>query len=121
LDSLLLLGDIPAAIQAHEMAAKWALAGSDRDVAPIYQQTADFLRRDPNSRLARFQAWSMVYYQAAASRDKQTQARAQRELLNLGARMRENNGRVVFTLPRVDEPTAPNPPQPAPTATPPAQ
>jgi tetratricopeptide (TPR) repeat protein len=118
LDYLLLLGDIPAAIRAHEMAAKWAQESPDRDIAPIYQQTADFLRGDPSSRLARFQAWSMVYYQAAASKDKQTQARAQQELVKLGAKMQDSNGRVTFTLPQTPEPTAPKSPQSSPTPPP---
>lgn len=99
LDELLLLGDVPASIHSHEMAAQWAADSPNRDLAPIFAQTARFLRKDPNSVLARFQAWTMVYEQATASRDKATQARAKRELLAIGAQVSIKDGQVMFTLP----------------------
>lgn len=100
LDHLLLLGDIPAAIHSYEMAAQWAAQSPDFAVAPLYRETANFLKQDPNSVPARFQAWSMVYYQAVAAKDKQTQERAKREILALGGQMQTKNGRVEFVPPR---------------------
>jgi hypothetical protein len=106
LDQLLLLGDIPGAIRSHEMAAKWAAESPDRDIAPAFQQTAEFLRSDPNSIPVRFQGWTMVYYQALAARDQQTQERAKREILALGGQIREQDGQIEF-MPPPEKPKKP--------------
>ena len=108
LDQLLLLGDTAGSIHSHDQAAQWATASSDRTIvalAPLFQQTADFLRQDPNSVPVRFQAWSSVYYQAVAVKDKQTQERAKQEIVALGGRIKVEDGEVTFDLP------SPRPPQ----------
>ena len=85
LDQLLLLGDTPSAIHSLEMASKWANEVPDyREAGSIFQETANFLKTDPDSRLVRFQAWGSVYQQAEAMNDRQTQTRAKQEILNLG-------------------------------------
>ena len=97
LDQFLLLGDIPGAIRSHEMAADWALGTPDRKFSPILRQTAEFLKRDPDSTFIRFQAWSTVYYEAT---DKLVRERAKSALLSLGARMQKGeDGNVRFFLP----------------------
>lgn len=104
LDQLLLLGDIPGSIHSHDMAAKWVKGTPDAYLFPLFQATANFLRQDPNSVPVRIQAWSSVYYQAVAAHDKQTQARAKREILALGGRMEIKNGQIEFFLPNPKSP-----------------
>lgn len=99
LDQLLLLGDIPGSIRSHEMAANWTKNTPYSNLSPLFQQTADFLRTDPNSVLVRFNAWASVYAQAMATGDRQTQERAKQEILALGGQIRENNGQPEFVLP----------------------
>ncbi|PSB25853.1 hypothetical protein [Stenomitos frigidus] len=99
LDQLLLLGDVPASIHSHEMAEKWVQGTPYQALAPLFQQTAEFLRRDPNSVPVRFQAWMSIYYQAGAAHDKTTQARAKREILALGGQTRMQDGELTFFLP----------------------
>ncbi len=100
LDQLLLLGDVPGAIVSHEMAAKWVQGTPYQALAPLFQQTAAFLRSDPNSTPVRFQAWTSVYYQAVAVQDKATQERAKQEILALGGQMQMKHGQLNFTLPK---------------------
>lgn len=99
LDQLLLLGDIPGAIRSHEMAARWTQGTPYSNLSTLFQQTADFLRADPNSVVVRFNAWASVYAQAIATGDRQTQERARREILALGGQIRETNGQPEFVLP----------------------
>jgi tetratricopeptide (TPR) repeat protein len=100
LDQLLLLGDYPGAIRSFEMASKWAGQTEDyKELEQIFQNSANFLRRNPDSRLVQFQAWSLVYEQAIAIGDKPTQARAEREIIALGGIKREHEGREIFVLP----------------------
>jgi hypothetical protein len=107
LDQLLLVGDVPGAIQSHEMAAKWVVGTLDRDFEPLFRQTANFLRRDPNSQLVRFQAWTAVYAQAVAVRDQKTIQRAETEIINLGGQKRlDAQGQVEFFLPKPQVPTS---------------
>ncbi|SRR5579883_1678084 len=106
IDQLLLLGDVPGSIYAHEMAAKWVQGTPYQEYGPLFQQTADYLRRDPNSVPVRFQSWLSIYYQAIAVHDKTTQERAQREILALGGQMQIKDGQPTFSLP------ASKPPQP---------
>ena len=84
LDQLLLLGDAPASVKSHEMAAEWVKGTPDADLEPIFRQVADFLRQDPNSVPVRLQSWATIYSQAAQVKDKQTQTRAQQEIEKLG-------------------------------------
>lgn len=100
LDELLLLGDIPAAINSYEMAAQWTLGTPEAYLAPLFQQTADFLKQDPNSVPARFQSWLEVYLQAQNIGDRRTQARAEQALLAMGAKKQMNDkGETNFVLP----------------------
>jgi hypothetical protein len=106
IDQLLLLGDIPGSIRSHAMAAEWVKGTPYEEFAPIFWETVEFLRRDPNSVPVRFQAWQSVFYQAVAANDKQTQERAKREIRALGGEIQEKNGEISFSL---KSPTAPKP------------
>jgi hypothetical protein len=99
LDQLLLLGNVPGSIHSHEMAAQWVQGTPYQALTPLFEQTAVFLRRDPNSVPVRFQAWTSIYYQAAAVSDRTTQARAKQEILSLGGQMSLKDGQAVFALP----------------------
>jgi hypothetical protein len=105
LDQLLLLGDVPGAIASHKMAAEWVKGTPDQDLAPLFQQTAQFLETDPNSVPIRINSWAEIYIQAANTRDKQTMARAEREIKALGGQIQVRDGKVSLQMP---------PPQPAP-------
>ncbi len=98
LDELLLLGDIPESIRSHEMAAEWVEKTPDGPkLAPIFRATAEFLRRDPDSVLVRFNAWSTVYYQTT---DKLVRQRAKQALVKLGAQVqKDRDGKEIFILP----------------------
>lgn len=92
IDQLLLLGDVSGSIKSHEQAAAWAKP-VDAQLSSLYQATAEFLRRDPNSVPVRVSSWSSIFVEAAAAGDQQTQARAKAELLKLGYRMQiDGNG-----------------------------
>lgn len=105
LDQLLLLGDYPGAIRSFEMAAKWAGQTEEfKKLEAIFQGSANYLRSNPDSRLVRFQAWSIVYEQAIEIGDKLTQERAKREIMALGGVQREYEGRQVFVLPETAQP-----------------
>lgn len=98
LDELLLLGDIKGAIHSLEMAAQWVKGTPYEEYAKFYQQTADFLKKDPDSTLVRFMAWNDVYYQ---STDKKIKERAKQEILKLGAEeRRDENGEIFFVFPQ---------------------
>ncbi|HIK11378.1 MAG TPA: hypothetical protein IGS52_14130 [Oscillatoriaceae cyanobacterium M33_DOE_052] len=102
IDQLLLLGDVPGSIYSHQKAAEWVQGTPDQDFAPLYQQTAEFLQKNPDSKPVRIWAWSDVYYNAV---DKKVQQRAEAELLKLGATKRVNdNGQVIFTFPTSGNP-----------------
>jgi hypothetical protein len=63
IDELLFLGNAQAARQSFEKAAEWASMSSDEEsqnVAAMSRQTAEFLRRNPNSKSAQVAAWTMV-------------------------------------------------------------
>ncbi|WP_181314330.1 hypothetical protein [Phormidesmis priestleyi] len=111
LDQLLLLGDTPSAIHSLEMASKWANDVPEYgEAAAIFQETANFLKTDPDSRLVRFQAWSSVYQQAEAMSDRKTQARAKQEILALGGVEKvDAQGRHFFAFSQPTKPQ-PNPP-----------
>lgn len=105
LDQVLLLGDYPGAIRSFEMAAK--LAGQTeefKELEAIFQGSADFLKSNPDTRLVRFQAWSILYEQAVRIGDKRTKERAVREIIALGGIEREHEGRKVFVLPQAAQP-----------------
>jgi tetratricopeptide (TPR) repeat protein len=116
LDKLLLEGDIPGAIAAFDNAAHWVKASPNADLEPVFKGTADFLRKDPNSRQARVQAWADVFLNAAQAGDKTTQARASQELGKLGFEVIQTQGK--FQLQPIAGKPVPSPaasPSPAPT------
>ncbi|HEY9690350.1 MAG TPA: hypothetical protein V6D46_10190 [Coleofasciculaceae cyanobacterium] len=105
-DQYLLLNDIPATITSLEMAGRWAAVTQKyRSVAPFFQETADFLRRDPNTQAVRFYAWNEVY-QAAV--DSLVIQRAEQELLAMGAKRGQKlpNGRYQFLAPPANSPAS---------------
>ncbi|PSB57166.1 hypothetical protein [Chamaesiphon polymorphus] len=62
-DELIFLGDVTAARNSMQTAANWAREYTDPQsltAAQVSQATANFLARNPNSKQARFDAWSMV-------------------------------------------------------------
>lgn len=102
MDQILLLGDLPEAARSFDMTANWAAQSEEyKQFAPNFQETAAFLRTNPNIDWVRFQAWSTVYQDANASGDKPTRDRAKRELLKLGAIEQQNEkGETIFIAPR---------------------
>lgn len=99
LDQLLLSGDVPGAINSFENAANWTRGTSYAEVEPILRGTANFLRTDPNSKPVRVLAWGSIYEQAIALGDKQTAARAKREILALGGKIVEKDGNMIVQPP----------------------
>lgn len=99
LDQLLLLGNIPAAIHSFEQAANWTKGTSYAEIEPVLRGTADFLRTDPNSKPVRVVSWGSIYEQAVAMGDRQTAARAKKEILALGGRFVEKDGNVLVIPP----------------------
>ncbi|MGG6263441.1 hypothetical protein ACQ4M3_03675 [Leptolyngbya sp. AN03gr2] len=102
MDQILLLGDLPGAAKSFDATANWAAQSEEyKQFAPSFQETANFLRTNPDIGWVRFQAWSLVYQDADAAGDKLTRDRAKRELLKLGAIERQNeNGETVFIAPK---------------------
>lgn len=89
-DELLFLGRGKDAQHSYEMAARWAAQSDDAEsalVGEISQQTAQFLAKDPDSRLARINAWSSILTTAI---DDATRERAVAQIRALG-------GDVVFS------------------------
>ena len=83
-DEMLFLGDTEAAKHSYEMAANWAEASDDPDVqarAANARQTAQFLAKNPDSKVAQIGAWTMVLSSAT---DAKTQQRAIDEIKALG-------------------------------------
>ena len=103
LDQLLMANDLDAAQFSYDQAGDWALASSDasvREVGPIFKQTAEFIRTDPNNKTVLLWSWSAIYDQAVVTRDEVTQARAREMLLKIGAIERtDEKGNVYFSLP----------------------
>jgi hypothetical protein len=62
-DELLFLGNVPAARNSMQNAANWARqvpTPEAQNVARLSQNTATYLARNPNSKKAQFDTWSMV-------------------------------------------------------------
>lgn len=62
-DELLFLGNVPAARNSMQTAANWARQSPTQEgqnVARLSQNTATYLARNPNSKKAQFDTWSMV-------------------------------------------------------------
>jgi hypothetical protein len=63
IDELLFLGEPQAAKQSFEKAAQWASTYSDeesKNIATVSRKTAEFIARNPNSKLAQATTWTMV-------------------------------------------------------------
>lgn len=108
LDQLLLLGDSRGAAQSMEAAADWVRGTPYVQFREQFLQTAQFLRRDPNSKPIRVSAWAEIYQRAQAVGDRKTQARAKREVLALGGKLEEKDGQLRVTMPAAP-PRSPTP------------
>ncbi len=101
LDQILLLGDLPGAARSFDMTANWAAQSEEhKQFAPNFQQSANFLRTNPDIRWVRFQTWLVMYQDAHTAGDKLTRDRAKRELLKLGAIKRTTEKGDVFIAPK---------------------
>jgi hypothetical protein len=86
-DELLFLGDSLSAKQSFETAANWASHYSDEEaklVATVSQRTAEFLSRNPDSRIAKIAAWTMVLNNQV---DEKTRKRAISKIEALGGQV----------------------------------
>ncbi len=103
LDQLLMANDLDASQFSYDQAGDWALASSDasvRKAGPIFKQTAEFIRTDPNNKTMLLWSWSAIYDQAVVTRDQVTRARAREMLLKIGAIERtDEKGNIYFELP----------------------
>jgi hypothetical protein len=124
LDQLLMLGDTVNSAKSYDQAGDWALQSTDPDsrrVGPIFKQTAEFLRTDPNNRTLLLWSWTTIFDQAVVTRDIKTQERARSELLKIGAIERKDDKNMsYFTLPPQPKalPKASPSPQSSPQSTP---
>ncbi len=102
LDQLLLVGDVPGAVRSLEMAGQFADATEEfKDLAPVFQGSAAYLRKHPDSKIVRLQSWATVYEQAKALGDRKTQERAKQEIFALGGIEKvDEKGNSFFTLPQ---------------------
>ncbi len=73
-DELLFLGDTEAAQHSHEMAARWASMSNESDgkrIAALSNQSAQFLARNPDSKKAQVNSWTMILVNAVDGRTRQ--------------------------------------------------
>ena len=80
-DEILFLADTKAAQKSYTMAAKWAKLAGDTEIEEAARNTAQFLAKNPDSKVARIGAWTMVLSSAT---DAKTQQRAINEIKALG-------------------------------------
>ena len=108
LDQLLMLGDTASAAKSYDQAGDWALQSTAADarlIAPIFKQTAEFLRTDPNNKTLLLWSWTTIFDQAIVTRDEKTQERARKKLLEIGAiERRDDRNKPYFTLPPQPKP-----------------
>jgi hypothetical protein len=100
LDEQLFLGDIKASIQSYLKAAEWASYYTDEmslGVVANSRATAAFLVRNPASKLAQFNAWSLVL---TTARDNETRQRAIAEIEKIGGKVTFNGTAASVTLPK---------------------
>jgi hypothetical protein len=118
LDQLLMVNDLQGSQFSYDQAGDWALASSDADtrqVGPIFKQTAEFIRTDPNNKQMLLWSWSSIYDQSVVTRDETTKAKARAKLLEIGAiERKDDKGNSYFTLPPKPQAT----PAPKPTESP---
>lgn len=100
-DELLFLGDAKAAQRSFETSAEWADTYSDPEaerVAKLSRQFAQFLAKNPESKLAQINAWILVFNNVA---DKRTRQYVIRRIGELDAEVFINSeGRVQVALPK---------------------
>ncbi|PHJ58186.1 hypothetical protein VF14_26600 [Nostoc linckia z18] len=98
-DELLFLGNPQAAEHSFATAANWAKNFSDEEsqfVAASSQKTAEFLKRNPQSKYAQIATWAMVLNNQI---DEKTRKRAIKEIETLGGKViktPEGNSKIVF-------------------------
>jgi hypothetical protein len=102
-DELLFLGDSQAARKSFLQAAEWASKYNDQEsknVVFISRKTAEFLRKNPDSKFARIATWTMVLQNNV---DERTRKRAIKEIENLRGKVVINsNGVPAVILPEKD-------------------
>ncbi|MCA1990570.1 MAG: hypothetical protein LDL41_00770 [Coleofasciculus sp. S288] len=103
IDELLFLGNAQAARQSFEKAAEWASTYPDEEsqmIAALSRQTAAFLARNPESKLAQVTTWAMVLNSATGDRARQI---AISRIEELGGKVIVTpEGRVQIQLPQSD-------------------
>lgn len=103
IDELLFLGNAQAARQSFEKAAEWASLSADEEsqnAAALSRQTAEFLRRNPNSKSAQVAAWTMVLNNTT---DDRTRKIAISRIESLGGKVSVTpQGVVKISLPKAD-------------------
>jgi hypothetical protein len=90
IDELLFLGKSSTAQDSFEIAADWASQHTDQEskqAASVSQKTAEFLNKNPNSKLARIASWTMILNNQV---DQTTRQRAINEIEALGAKVISN-------------------------------
>ncbi|MEM9276523.1 MAG: hypothetical protein AAGA80_26785, partial [Cyanobacteria bacterium P01_F01_bin.143] len=99
-DEILFLGNLEAAQNSYETAAKWASMREDElgdELAKRYSQTAQFLASDPDPTQAQFGAWMTTL---ALAKDSKTQVYILEQLKELGAKITVgSNGELDIKLP----------------------
>lgn len=102
-DELLFLGKVPDARKSMLMAAEWAKVVGDEEglrVATLSEKTAGYLARNPKSKQAQFDAWSMVLGTAV---DEPVIRRAVNEIRALGGKVTvDANGKLKVNAPHSD-------------------
>ena len=102
IDEFLLLEDVETAIQSHLTAAAWAEQSGDPEglaVAQMSRQTAEFLKTDPDSRIAKSLAWSNIILRAVDDRARQI---AIEKIEEIGGEVTIEGGAVRVFLPAED-------------------
>lgn len=105
-DEILFLGDIEAANNSYEMAAKWARQSKyDVDIANEmavrYDKTASFLATNPDPTQAQFGAWMSIL---SSSKDQKTQDYIFNKLRELGAEIHVTpDGRLDIKPPKFNQ------------------
>jgi len=99
IDELLFLGNAQAAQQSFAKSANWASNFSDAEsqlIATNSQRTAEFLKRNPNSKYAQISSWAMVFNNQV---DERARKRAISEIEALGGKVittAEGTQKIIF-------------------------
>lgn len=99
IDELLLLNDVDKAISSLRTAAEWAEqspAPGAEQVAQTSRQSAEFLKTNPDSRIARALAWSNIIVRAVDDRSRQL---AIKKVEEFGGQVTIENGAVRVFIP----------------------